>query len=164
MLVGRRPGPPPVVTKISAKTLRRKIVSIRMTTVIGRARCGSDDVAEEGERSRAVHLGRLLLLLVERLEGREEDERGEGQPLPGDDEDDGEQRHIGEPVDRRERRRAARSRRRARYTGCISRFFQISALTVGMTKKGAMTSRRTMPWPEDRLVQQQREQRAADHA
>ena len=32
---GRVPGPPSVVTKISAKTLSRKIVSIRMTTVIG---------------------------------------------------------------------------------------------------------------------------------
>ena len=41
MLVVARPGPPPVVTKISAKTVSRKIVSIRMTTVIGRARCGS---------------------------------------------------------------------------------------------------------------------------
>ena len=38
---GCRPGPPVPVTKISAKTLSRKIVSIRMTTVIGRARCGS---------------------------------------------------------------------------------------------------------------------------
>ena len=41
MLVVCRPGPPPVVTKISANTVSRKIVSIRMTTVIGRARCGS---------------------------------------------------------------------------------------------------------------------------
>ena len=40
-------------------------------------------------------------------------------------------------------------------------FFQTSALTVGMTKNGAITSRRTMPAPEDRLVEQQREQRAA---
>ena len=38
---GCRPGPPPVVTKISANTVSRKIVSIRITTVIGRARCGS---------------------------------------------------------------------------------------------------------------------------
>ena len=33
-------------------------------------------------------------------------------------------------------------------TGCISRFFQISALTVGITKKGARTMRRTMPTPK----------------
>jgi hypothetical protein len=33
-------------------------------------------------------------------------------------------------------------------TGCISRFFQISALTVGITKNGAMTMRRTMPCPK----------------
>ena len=39
--VGRlQPGPPPVVTRISAKTLSRKIVSIRMTTVIARLRWG----------------------------------------------------------------------------------------------------------------------------
>ena len=34
------PGPPPVVTKISAKIDSRKMVWIRMTTVIARARCG----------------------------------------------------------------------------------------------------------------------------
>ena len=33
------------------------------------------------------------------------------------------------------------------FTGCISRFFQISALTVGITKNGAITSRRAMPRP-----------------
>ena len=32
-------------------------------------------------------------------------------------------------------------------TGCISMFFQISALTVGMTKKGAMTRRRATDRP-----------------
>ena len=34
-------------------------------------------------------------------------------------------------------------------TGCISMFFQISALTVGMTKNGAITSRRAMPRPKN---------------
>ena len=33
-------GPPLVVTRISAKTFRRKIVSIKMTTVAARAICG----------------------------------------------------------------------------------------------------------------------------
>ena len=33
-------------------------------------------------------------------------------------------------------------------TGCIRRFFQISADTVGMMKKGAITIRRTMPCPK----------------
>ena len=33
-------------------------------------------------------------------------------------------------------------------TGCISRFFQTSALTVGMMKNGAITISRTMPWPK----------------
>ena len=32
-------------------------------------------------------------------------------------------------------------------TGCISRFFQISALTVGMTKNGMMISRRATERP-----------------
>ena len=32
-------------------------------------------------------------------------------------------------------------------TGCISRFFHTSALTVGMTKNGAMTISRTMLRP-----------------
>ena len=36
-------------------------------------------------------------------------------------------------------------------------FFHTSALTVGMTKNGAITSRRTMPLAEERLVEQQRE-------
>jgi hypothetical protein len=35
------------------------------------------------------------------------------------------------------------------FTGCISMFFQISAETVGMTKKGAITSKRTMPCPKN---------------
>ena len=34
------------------------------------------------------------------------------------------------------------------YCGCISMFFHTSAETVGMTKNGAITSRRTMPWPQ----------------
>ena len=33
-------------------------------------------------------------------------------------------------------------------TGFISMFFQTSALTVGMTKNGAITMRRTMFWPK----------------
>ena len=41
MLVVALPGPPLVVTKISANTLSRKIVSIRITTAMARARCGS---------------------------------------------------------------------------------------------------------------------------
>ena len=32
-------------------------------------------------------------------------------------------------------------------TGCIKRFFQISALTVGITKNGAITIKRTMLRP-----------------
>ena len=39
-LVVAVPGPPEVVTKISAKTASRKIVSIMMTTLIARLRCG----------------------------------------------------------------------------------------------------------------------------
>ena len=44
-------------------------------------------------------------------------------------------------------------------TGCISRFFQISALTVGITKKGAMTMRRTMPTAEEGLVEEKGHER-----
>ena len=40
MFVVATPGPPLVVTRISAKTLNKKIVSIRITTVIARARWG----------------------------------------------------------------------------------------------------------------------------
>ncbi len=50
------------------------------------------DEAETGQRRRAVHLGRLNLLAVERLDGGQQDQRREGQPLPGDDHDDREQR------------------------------------------------------------------------
>ena len=48
------------------------------------------------------------------------------------------------------------------YSGCIIMFFQTSAATGGMTKNGEMTRMRTMPWPDDRLVEQQRQQDAAD--
>ena len=33
------------------------------------------------------------------------------------------------------------------FTGCISMFFQIRALTVGITKNGAIANRRATPWP-----------------
>ena len=33
------------------------------------------------------------------------------------------------------------------FTGCISMFFQMSALTVGMTKNGAMANSRATPRP-----------------
>ena len=49
---GRLPGPPSVVTQISAKTPSRKIVSIRMTTVIGAGEVRQHDVEEERERRR----------------------------------------------------------------------------------------------------------------
>ena len=49
--------------------------------------------AAEGRR--AVHLGRLHLLAVERLDCGEQDQGGERQPLPGDDERDREQRRAG---------------------------------------------------------------------
>lgn len=39
--LARSVGLTPVVTKISANTVNRKMVSIRITTVMGRARCGS---------------------------------------------------------------------------------------------------------------------------
>ena len=35
------------------------------------------------------------------------------------------------------------------FTGCIRRFFQTSALTVGITKNGAITSSRAMPRPQN---------------
>ena len=51
-------------------------------------------VDEAADEAGAVHLGGLLLLAVERLQRGEQDQRGEGQPLPGDDEDDREQRVL----------------------------------------------------------------------
>ena len=45
-------------------------------------------------------------------------------------------------------------------TGCISRFFQTSALTVGMTKKGEIISTRAMPRPGKRRLEQGGEHRA----
>jgi hypothetical protein len=35
------------------------------------------------------------------------------------------------------------------FTGSINMFFQTSAETVGMTKKGAITRMRTTPWPQN---------------
>ncbi len=49
-------------------------------------------------------------------------------------------------------------------SGFISRFFQTSALTVGMTKNGAITIRRSDVLPEHRLVHQQRDEDAAADA
>ena len=71
-------------------------------------------VPEAAEEAGAVHLGRLLLLAVERLQRGEQDQRREGQPLPGDDDDDREQRILREPVDRLQAEEARRCRRRRR--------------------------------------------------
>ena len=57
------------------------------------------EVPEAADEAGAVHLGGLLLLAVERLQRGEQDQGGEGQPLPGDDDDDREERVGGEPVD-----------------------------------------------------------------
>ena len=57
-------------------------------------------IDEAADEAGAVHLGRLLLLAVERLQRGQQDQRREGQPLPGDDEDDRKQRILREPVDR----------------------------------------------------------------
>jgi hypothetical protein len=53
-----------------------------------------DDVVEAVDGIGAIHLGRLALLLGERLQGGEENQGGKGQPLPGDDDDDREQRIL----------------------------------------------------------------------
>jgi hypothetical protein len=45
----------------------------------------------------------------------------------------------------------------------MNMFFHTSAATVGMTKNGAITRMRTIPWPPHRLVEQQRKGDAADH-
>ena len=60
-----------------------------------------------------------------------------------------EQRRVGEPVDRRAARASFAIQANSPETGCISRFFQTSALTVGMTKNGAITISRTMPRPKN---------------
>ena len=46
------------------------------------------------------------------------------------------------------------------FTGSMNMFFQTSALTVGMTKDGAITRMRTIPCPPERLIEQERQQHA----
>ena len=60
-----------------------------------------DDVEEHADRAGTIEPGRLLLLLIQRLERRQQDQEREGRPFPGaDDQDDRGQRQIAEPVDR----------------------------------------------------------------
>ena len=56
----------------------------------------------------AIHLGGFLLFAIERLQGGQEDQRCKGQPLPGDDDDDGQERKLREPVDRLETEEAGK--------------------------------------------------------
>src|SRR5690606_14473052 len=53
-----------------------------------------DDEPEPVDCIGPVHFGGLALFFRERLQGGEQDQRGEGQPLPGDDDDDREQRIL----------------------------------------------------------------------
>ena len=71
------PGPPPVVTKISANTVSRKIVSIMITTRDGARQMRQGDVEEVRDRAGAVHARRFLLLLVERLQRGQQDQRSQ---------------------------------------------------------------------------------------
>ena len=59
-----------------------------------------NDVEEAAQRACPVHLGRLQLFAVQRLDRGQQDQRGKGQPLPADDTDDRSQRVMGEKVDR----------------------------------------------------------------
>ena len=63
-----------------------------MTTVMARDEVRQRQIDEAADEAGAVHLGRFLLLAVERLQRGQQDQRREGQPLPGDDDDDREQR------------------------------------------------------------------------
>ena len=69
-LVVAKPGPPFVLTNISAKTANKNIVSINTTAAIGRARCGSN-VPKKCKFSRAVHLCGIALFFVKRLHRRQ---------------------------------------------------------------------------------------------
>ena len=66
---------------------------------------------------------------------------------------DGE-RQIGEPVDRVQARALVAMQANSPFTGCMSRFFQTSALTVGMTKNGEIISTRAMPRPGNSVCEQ----------
>ncbi len=48
------------------------------------------------------------------------------------------------------------------FTESMKMFFQTSAETDGIMKKGAITNMLAPPLPPDRLIEQQRQQRAAD--
>ena len=145
-MVEARPGPPEVVTKISANTDSRKMVWIMMTTLMARPRCGrmmkknieigpapsmraasfcswSSDWMAVSRMSRAKGSHCQATMMMIEVSGR----------LP-------------------KKSMASKPRLRAKnanspFTGCISMFFQIRALTVGMTKKGAMASSRATPRP-----------------
>ena len=69
------------------------------------------------------------------------------------------ERIVGEPVD--DARPSVRAMKAKRpFTGCISRFFQISAETVGMTKKGAIDQQARDLAAGEILVEQHGEERA----
>ena len=105
------------------------------------------DIEEEGKRRRAVHFGGFLLLLVERLDGGEQNEVAKGSHCQATMMMTAvsgiwANQSIGcSPTD-------FMIQANRPETGCISMFFQTSALTVGMMKNGAITMRRTMLRPK----------------
>ena len=65
--------------------------------MIARVRCGTV-VDEARQPRRTVHLSRLLLFTVERLQRGQQDQRGKRQPLPRHDHDDRQQRRLGQEI------------------------------------------------------------------
>ena len=122
-----------------------------------------DDVAKAADGRCAVHLGRLKLFGRQRLQRGQQDQRGKGQPFPGDDADDRGHRDSSQGTGWVAPQGPAPKAANRPFCGCMNRFSQIDAATGGITKKGAITRMRSTPWPLDRLVDQKRDQDAEDH-
>jgi hypothetical protein len=145
-LVEASPGPPLVVTRISAKIDSRKMVSIMITTAIGRARCGRTmkkniDTGFAPSMRAASTCSRSSDWIAVRRISVANGTHCQATMMPI--EVSGQTPNQSTTPRCNERVMNANSP----LTGCIRRFFQINALTVGMTKNGAITSRRATERP-----------------
>ena len=136
-----------MVTKISAKTASRNRVSIITTTLIARARWGMmmkknmENGPAPSMRAASLRSGSSAWMAVSRMSAAK-GSHCQATMMMIEASGAWENQSMGSNPT------LVRRKLMTPLAGCISMFFQTSALTVGMTKNGAIISTRATPRPK----------------